>query len=105
MSEALVTIYQTTWGHIPEKWNLHQHYCGKVKSCTPEKCLQEKQMILAYILGCYSTKHKVYSYNHKYKIQAGLLSENLEPYQNVLSSLKRKRWQAFNILPENPSDI
>jgi hypothetical protein len=45
-SEALVSIYQTTWRNFPEKWNLHQHYCEKVKSYTCGNSLQEKEMIL-----------------------------------------------------------
>jgi len=45
-SEALVSIYQTTQRHFTEKWNLHQHYCEKVKSYTCGNSLQEKEMIV-----------------------------------------------------------
>ena len=46
-SEALVPIYQTTWRHFPEKWNLHEHDCEKFKSHTCGNILQEKEMILS----------------------------------------------------------
>jgi len=45
-SEALVSISETTLRHFPEKWKLHQHYCGEVKSYTCGNSLQEKEMIL-----------------------------------------------------------
>jgi hypothetical protein len=31
ISERLVGSNQSVISHIPEEWNLHQHYCGNLK--------------------------------------------------------------------------
>jgi hypothetical protein len=31
-SEMVVSFYQTTWIHVPEDCNLHNHFCQNLKS-------------------------------------------------------------------------
>lgn len=48
VSQTLLTIYQSTWHHIPQEWNLHQHCCENLKSWTSGRSVFSDTIMYAF---------------------------------------------------------